>query len=198
LENMKLSKLFVVLAVLALMIGVPAKAQVVSNVQTVSLSMLVGESITLGPPSVPSVTYTYNPLQGTGTPSPATFTIPLSWSLTPSHTGVKIVSWVANNGAPGLSAPGGLSIPAADFFESSSDSAGNFNNSLGPCSSSVSAPGIAGFVNGGGCSVMSLSLSQTGNQFSDVITVGTALQGLSSNLAPGGYSATLFFMAVTF
>jgi hypothetical protein len=194
-----MKKLSVLLALsLILLFGANiASAQVVSNVQTVSLSMLVGESITLGPPSTPSVAYTYNSLAGTASASPASFTIPLSWSLSSGHTGVQVISWVANAGVGGLTAPGGLTIPSTDFYESSSDANGVVSNSLAACSLS-NGTSATGYVAGAGCTKMSFGISGTALQYSDVLTIGTAMQGLPNNLAPGGYTATLYFQAVTF
>jgi len=161
--------------------------------------MLVGESITRGPPSTSTITYTYNSLTGIGTANPATFTVPLSWSLGPGHTGVKIVSWISSNGFAGLSAGGGNNIPAANFFESSTDAQGNFNNTLSPCNGTTTFAGVTGFVSGGGCTPGSILIVNTGNNLpGDTLTFTTALQGLSSSLTPGGYTATLFFQAVTF
>src|SRR5882762_5685877 len=105
-------------AAIALVLLFPAlvSAQVVSNVQTVNLSVNVGESITFGPPSSPIVTYVYTPGSSTAPATPASFTLPLSWNLLAGHTGVKILSWVANNGTAGLTAPGTPGIPSSNFF----------------------------------------------------------------------------------
>ncbi len=176
-----------VLAMLALRLATPyaAAAQQHSNISQANLTMTVGESITIIPPSQP-VTLTYT--QGATNVPPSTFQVTTLWQLANTHTKIDVNWWFASATAA-LSNGASSNIPSSEVFSNVDGSA--YSN----CAAAAD-PLVPGAVSGSTCNVglsIPLSVSNYAGQQTD--TIGVELQGLPLSLAAGTYTGTLNIQA---
>ncbi|MGH9505059.1 MAG: hypothetical protein ACRD20_19570 [Terriglobales bacterium] len=178
--------LFALLFAIRMFSPYAAAAQQHSNIAAANLSMTVGESITIIPPtqSVP-LNYTAG---ATSTP-PSTFQVTTLWQLSNAHTSLHINWWFAD--ATSALNAGSSKIPASQVLSNVDGSA---------YSGCTSAPDILvpGAVAGSTCNVglvIPLTAANYAAQQSD--TIGVQLQGLSTSLPAGTYTGTLNIQAGT-
>jgi hypothetical protein len=164
-----------------------AAAQQHSNVASANLTMTVGESITIIPPTQ---TVTLNYTQGQTTTPPSTFQITTLWQLANTHTTMH-VNWWFGSATAALTAGGSANIPSSQVF----------SNVDGSAYSDCAHPGdtlVPAAVSGATCNVgLVIPLSAANYAAQQTDTIGIELQNLSTALPSGTYNGVLNIQAGT-
>lgn len=164
-----------------------AAAQQHSNIATATLTMSVGESITIIPPTQ-AITLNYT--QGGTSVPPATFQITTLWQLANTHTKLDVNWWFASSTAALTNGSGG-NIPASQVFS-------NIDGSAYSNCTAAADPLVPSAVSGSTCNVgLSIALSAANYAAQQTDTIGIELQNLSTALAAGTYTGTLNIQAGT-
>lgn len=164
-----------------------AAAQQHSNISAANLTMSVGESITIIPPSQ---TVTLNYTSGATSTPPSTFQVTTLWQLASTHTTMHINWWFASSTAA-LSAGAGANIPASQVFS-------NINGGAYSDCAHASDPLVPSAVNGSTCNVgLVIPLTAANYAAQETDTIGVELQGLSLALPSGTYNGVLNIQAGT-
>lgn len=161
-------------------------AQQHSNIASANLSMDVGESISIIPPSQAVV---LNYTQGATTVPPSTFQITVLWQLNATHSTLHTNWWFADSTA--ALANGASKIPASKV-QSNVD-----GGAYSGCTSAADVL-VPGAVSGSTCNVglvIPLTAANYAGQQSD--TIGIQLTGLPTSLAAGTYTGILNLQAGT-
>lgn len=169
--------------------GMPtaAAAQQHSNVAAANLTMTIGESITIIPPSQ---TVTLNYTQGQTTTPPSTFQVTTLWQLANTHTTLHI-NWFFATSSAALTAGAGANIPASQVFS-------NANGGAYSDCAHANDPLVPSAVSGATCNVgIVIPLSAANYSAQETDTIGVELQGLSAALASGTYNGVLSIQAGT-
>lgn len=164
-----------------------AGAQVHSNISRANLTMTVGESVTIIPPST-AVPISYT--SGATSTAPATFQVTTLWQLSNSRTTIH-ENWWFSSATAALSNGNGGNIPASQVFS-------NVDGGAYSGCTAAADPLVPDAVGGSTCNVglvIPLSAANYAGQQTD--TIGVELQGLSTALAAGNYTGTLSIEAGT-
>src|ERR1700723_1606832 len=174
--------LIVLLSAVAMFSGYPAAAaQVHSNISTANLTMNVGESVTIIPPST-AITLAYT--QGATSTPPQTFQITTLWQLASTHTLLDINWWFASSTAA-LSAGASANIPSSEVYS-------NVNGGSYSGCAAAADPLVPSAVSGSTCNAgLSIHLSATNYAAQETDTIGIELQNLSTALPAGTYTGVL-------
>lgn len=181
--------LTMMLVLLSTMLAVPfaAAAQQHSNIANTTITMNVGESITIIPPTQ-AVTLNYT--SGATSTPPQTFQITTLWQLASTHTLLDVNWWFASS-TSALSNGAGGNIPSSEVFS-------NINGSAYSGCTAAADPLVPGAVSGSTCNVgLSIHLSASNYASQETDTIGLEMQGLPLTLAAGTYTGTLNIQAGT-
>jgi hypothetical protein len=163
-----------------------AAAQAHSNIAAATLSMTVGESISIPPAQAVTLNYT----QGATSTPPSTFGVTVLWQLANTHTTLHENWWFASATAA-LSAGGNANIPASEVL--SNVDGGSYSG----CTAAAD-PLVPSAVSGSTCNVgLVIPLTSANYAGQQTDTIGVELQGLPTSLPAGTYTGTLNIQAGT-
>jgi len=169
---------FLLSAVLTLAFVLPANAQattVTSNVQTVNLTMTVGESLTIGPATPASISF--SPTTGTAS---GNVSVPVTWNLSSGHTTFTLYAYFST--ATALTNGSGGTVPTSSVNSTFT------GGTTGLCNQ-------AGLGGANTCATVPFTTSSTLSG-SGSFTFGAWLStGILASLPPGSYTGTLNFAA---